>query len=630
MAGLSVQMRSVRQIFKEDYSVGAFQRGYSWDHDNVAIMLRDFARAYERRKRPEVSGAYYLGAVVVHNREGYRHIIDGQQRLTTLLLLLIYLVHEIGERDRRLAQILHALIVHNGPHGPAFAIDVSERESVFAALYDDPGLMQNLQLENDTDRTIVDRYITIGQSFPEHLRGDQLKRFVEWMIDNVQLPVVEVDKESDAYTIFETTNDRGQKLGSGQLTKNFLQGNILDTDLREEALTAWTAAMRAMQRFGTGGDREFVQEWLIARYAQMPVQNGRPNEPDQIESDHFSWLKNSAVRIGLNDPDSCYRFMLHEMTAMARAYVDVRERAEFPRRGWDSLYFLDQLDIAWRRQARMVMLATVHPDAPAGVTAAKLRAAAAFMEIYSARLYWQNVSNNRVQNDHLHFLQRTAVLLRDAFEVPDACRVLQDQLANWPIDFRSNAEAGLPPRAGQRARRVIHTLLARMSACFDEAFRHTNAYSHYELRSLNRGYSIEHILPNDSSKSGFLGGGEKQHQRRRNRLGALLLISALDNQRLGDADYSTKRELYQTMTRLARTLHPDFYEDGARERLAQLRLPFKPYDDFNAQAVEERQEAMIRLAELTWNLGRIAFIARPSAEEDPYVYGLPDWPGEKG
>ncbi|MGD2131903.1 MAG: DUF262 domain-containing HNH endonuclease family protein [Maricaulaceae bacterium] len=627
---MTVQMRSVRQIFKEDYSVGAFQRGYSWDHDNVAILLRDFARAFERRKRPEVSGAYYLGAVVIHVREGYRHIIDGQQRLTTLLLLLIYLVHEIGDRDRRLAGILHGLIVHSGPRDAAFAIDVAERDPVFRALYDDPGLMQNLSLENDTDRTIVDRYLTIGQAFPEHLRGEQLKKFIEWMIDNVQMPVVEVDKESDAYTIFETTNDRGQKLGSGQLTKNFLQANIIDTDLREEALIKWTATMRAMQRFGTGGDREFVQEWLTARYAQMPVQNGKPNEPDQIEDDHFNWLKHNTVRMGLNDPDACYRFMNHEMAVMAEAYVGVRERAEFPRRGWDSLYFLDQLDIGWRRQARMVMLATVHPDAPGAITAAKLRAAAAFMEIFSARLFWQNVQNNRLQNDSLAFLQRTAVLLRDAFDVEQCCRVLQEQLVAWPLDFRSNTEAGLPSRgAGTRSRRVVHTLLARMSACFDEAFRQYGSYAHYELRSLNRGYSIEHILPNDSGKSGFLGGGEKQHQRKRNRFGALLLVSSLDNQRLGDKDFAAKRELYQNMTRLARTLHPDFFEQAARERLEQLRLPFKPYDDFTASDVDERQEAMIRLAELTWGLARIPFIARPGAEEDPRVYALPPWPGEK-
>ena len=150
MPGMNVQMRSVRSIFRDDYAIGAFQRGYSWEHENVAIMLRDFARAFERRRRSEVSGDYYLGAVVTHAREGYRHIIDGQQRLTTLLLLLIWAAHELRDIDRRLTGLLLSLIVHQGPRGACFAIDVDERISVFRALFDDPSLNQGLDLNGRT------------------------------------------------------------------------------------------------------------------------------------------------------------------------------------------------------------------------------------------------------------------------------------------------------------------------------------------------------------------------------------------------------------------------------------------------------------------------------------------------
>jgi hypothetical protein len=630
MPGMNVQMRSVRSIFRDDYAIGAFQRGYSWEHENVAIMLRDFARAFERRRRSEVSGDYYLGTVVTHAREGYRHIIDGQQRLTTLLLLLIWAAHELRDIDRRLAGLLLSLIVHQGPRGACFAIDVDERISVFRALFDDPSLNQGLELENDTDRIIVDRFHTIAQTFPENLKGDQFKKFVEWMLDHVQMAVVDVEKESDAYTIFETTNDRGQKLGSGQLTKNLLQSQISDTDLREDALVHWTKTMRDMQRFGMGGDRDFFQEWLIARHAELPVVSGRVNDPDLIEDDHFAWIKANMIRLNLLHPDECYRFMRYEMAAMADAYVRVRESGEFPRRGWDSLYFLNQLGITWARESRMVMLSTVDVNTSLEDTIAKLRAAATFMEIFSARYYWSNVQNNRLTPEAQTFLQRTAALLRSAREVEHAVEILQDQLDVWPMTFRTNMEAGLPPAkgAGPRARKVTHTLLARMSACFDEAFGQLGAYPHYELRSQNRGYTIEHVLPSEGGRGGLLGGSDKNHQRKRNRFGALLLVSAIDNQRLGDAPYSAKRELYQNMTRLARTFHPSFYEGNTQDRLDQLGLNFRYYSDFTANDVDERQEAYIRLAELTWNLDRVAFVARRNAEEDSRVHALPPWPSE--
>ena len=624
---MNVQMRSVRSIFKDDYAIGAFQRGYTWDHDNVAIMLRDFGRAFERRKRSEVSGDYFLGTVVTHSRDGYRFIIDGQQRLTTLLLILIWAAHDLREADRRLTGQLLSLIVHQGPRGASFVIDVDERISVFRALFDDPSLSQGLELENDTDRTIVDRFHTIAQTFPENLKGDQFKKFVDWMLEHVMMAVVEVEKESDAYTIFETTNDRGQKLGSGQLTKNLLQSSINDTDLREDALEHWTKTMRAMQRFGSGGDRDFFQEWLIARHADMPIANGRSNDPDLIENDHFAWIKANMIRLGLGDADECYRFMRYEMAAMADAYVRIRERGDFPRRGWCSLYFLNQLNISWPREARMVMLSTVDVDSSLEDTLAKLRAAAAFMEIFSARYYWHNMQNTRLAADAQAFLQRTAVALRGAREVDHAVELLVDRLDTWPVTFRTAADAGLPSKStGPRARKVIHTLLARMSACFDEAFGQLGAYAHYELRSQNRGYTIEHVLPSEGGRGGFLGGGEKTYQRKRNRIGALLLVSALDNARLGDAPYTAKRDLYQNMTRLARTFHPSFYEGATQERLDQLGLGFRAYTDFAIGDVDERQEAYIRLAELTWSVDRLPFVARRNAEEDSRVYALPSWP----
>lgn len=619
---MSVQMRSIRQMFRDDFAIGSFQRGYTWDHENVGTLVRDFARAHTRRKTTDVSGDYYLGAVVTHTRHGYRHIIDGQQRLTTLLLLLIWIYHEIEGHDRRLEGVLRALIVHATPQGEAFAIDVSEREQVFRALFDDPGFTERLGLENDTDRTIVDRYATISESFPDELRNDRLRKFVEWMLDHVLMAVVEVEAEADAYTVFETTNDRGQKLGSGQLMKNFLQAAIEDTDDREEALSHWTSTMREMQRFGLGGDRKFVHEWLIAKHAEMPVKSGRPNEPEDIGNDHFTWLKNNAARLGLTDSNACFRFMNLEMQAMADAYFRIRDFAEFPRRGWDSLFFLDQLKIAWSDKARMVMLAAVDPDAPIDVTSAKLRAAAVFAEIFAARYFWQNYSTNKLQTQPKAFLEETAVMLREAASVEDAVSLLTERITGWGVDFRSNAEAGIPARnAGSRARNIVHTLLARMSACFDEAFGQHGAYPNYEIRSANRGFTIEHVLPGSGPRGVF--SNDRNYQRKRNRIGALVLIRAAHNKDLGDADYREKVEKYTTMTRLARTFHHSFYTEESQDILDRLGLPFKPHADFGASDVADRQAVYLRLAELTWSPDRIAFAARPGAEDDNRSYNLP-------
>lgn len=621
MAGITGGVRSVRQIFKDDYSVGEFQRGYTWNHEHAATLVRDLERAFERRKHPDVSGEYYLGAVVTHNRFGFHHIVDGQQRLTTLLLLLIWLYHELSGRDRRRAAILAALVRHDTPSRAAFAIDVQEREPVLLSLFDDPDSVNRLKLENDTDRTIASRYSSISESFPFALRTDRLPAFVDWLLDKVVVAKIEADKEADAYTIFETTNDRGQKLGTAQLLKNFLQARIEDPDERDAALTAWARRMRELQRFGAGGDIDFVIQWLRARYAVIPAVKDHVNDFSAIEKDHFGWVKDNAGRMGLTSSASAKRFMTEEFELMQQLYVRVKDGGEFPDRGLDSLFFVTNLIGGMSPLMRTVVLAGVDPDAPLADTVAIMRASATFVELLIARLAWQSFSLPHIAK-HEAFLGRAVSVVRGA-AVKDAVLGLQALAREFPVDFSDKPDAGMPRAPGPRPRQIAHSLLARMSACLDEAFNDTAAYQRYEVRSKSGGYTIEHVLPNDSERAKRLFETTAAYEKKRNRLAALVLIRAADNHALDDMDFSSRVEIYANLSRLARTFHPSFYTEETRHRLDALGLEFAACEDFGKDELAQRQLAYQRLAELTWSPDRIAFAARPNAGDDARVYALP-------
>lgn len=621
MAGISGQMRTVRQLFKDDYTVGDFQRGYTWQHEHVATLVRDLASAFERRRDSEVSGEYYLGAVVTHNRFGYHHIIDGQQRLTTLLLLLTWLMHALDPIDKRRSQALSQLVLHSANGRDAFPIDVEERQAVMKGLYDDPARAERLALNTDTARNLLDRFATIAETFPDELRvSARLKQFTEWLLDSVIVAKIEAEKEADAYIIFETTNDRGQQLGAAQLLKNFLQAQIDDLDLREHALQRWTGAMRELQRFGPGGDVTFIHHWLQARHADLPTPPNRPGDLNRIEQDLFAWIKANAARMGLGDGPSCYRFMHDEFAVMADAYTRARAAEEFPQRGLDSLFFLSNLRIGWMPLARALVMAGVDPLTPLEDNLAKMRAAATFAEILAVRLAWQPGLSTAYGKNRV-VLERAIAAARHR-SVDKVVAALTEEIEALPIDFRTNMEIGLPRNAGARARNIVHTLLARMSACLDEAFGDHGAYSRYEVRSpAARGFTIEHVLPNEGSEKGMFE-SEAGYAKRRNKLGALLLIRRRDNEALDDADFATRRAAYRELTRLSKTFHPDFYTDEATRILGELDLPFTAPDRFGPADIEARHEAYVRLAELTWSPQRIAFAARPAAAEDSRVYAL--------
>jgi uncharacterized protein with ParB-like and HNH nuclease domain len=93
----------INRLLKEQkYTIDYFQREYRWQEKHIKLLLEDltttFLKSYNpEHKRPEVTNYqnYYLGPVVfsISPETGKKSIIDGQQRLTSITLILIYLNH---------------------------------------------------------------------------------------------------------------------------------------------------------------------------------------------------------------------------------------------------------------------------------------------------------------------------------------------------------------------------------------------------------------------------------------------------------------------------------------------------------------------------------------------------------
>ena len=89
------------------YSIDYYQREYKWETKQVNELIEDLTGRFledhdDSHEREAVAsyGHYFLGSIVISAKNGHKFIIDGQQRLTTLTLLLIYL-HNIQRVSRR-------------------------------------------------------------------------------------------------------------------------------------------------------------------------------------------------------------------------------------------------------------------------------------------------------------------------------------------------------------------------------------------------------------------------------------------------------------------------------------------------------------------------------------------------
>ena len=93
--------RTVSQLLdKSKYSIDFYQREYRWQERQIRELIDDLTGKFldyfepgHSREQVESYGHYFLGSIVISHKRGRRFIVDGQQRLTTLTLLLIHLHH---------------------------------------------------------------------------------------------------------------------------------------------------------------------------------------------------------------------------------------------------------------------------------------------------------------------------------------------------------------------------------------------------------------------------------------------------------------------------------------------------------------------------------------------------------
>jgi hypothetical protein len=176
--------RTIRELLAgRKYSIDYYQREYRWQQKQVAEIIEDLTSKFlenfeEGDERSAVAdyGHYFLGSVIISDKDGQKFIIDGQQRLTTLTLLLIYLHHRLQDSQQK-GQI--ADLIFSQKFGKrSFNLDVPERASCMEALHKGEDFAPTDPSESVTN--ILARYADIEDLFPDEVNVTALPYFVDW------------------------------------------------------------------------------------------------------------------------------------------------------------------------------------------------------------------------------------------------------------------------------------------------------------------------------------------------------------------------------------------------------------------------------------------------------------------
>lgn len=245
---LEPNLWSINDVFKHIYSVPVYQRPYSWESPQINVLLDDIFSAYSLPDREREEG-YFIGSIYIHDTneklkgliQKYE-IIDGQQRLTTISLLLLSIYSfsfqkQIPESDQTVIDVKKALWKYvdraYDKNNRTVTLNSIEKKC-FSDLYDscfsDPANImdycEHYHPLSSFEKRVIENFKLIYNRINKVFgpgSSDDLLNFAEFLLNYVQIIAIDSTCSiSKAFSIFESINSKGKPLDEIDKIKTFI------------------------------------------------------------------------------------------------------------------------------------------------------------------------------------------------------------------------------------------------------------------------------------------------------------------------------------------------------------------------------------------------------------------------
>ena len=600
MKGIEGQARTLKILLGgTKYSIDYYQREYRWEAKQIKELVKDltskFLEFYDSsHERHEVReyGHYFLGSIIISKRGTYNFLIDGQQRLTSLSLFLIYLNNLQRTRSDRVA--IDTLIFSEQYGKKSFNVHVDERTTCMEALYegtsfDDTGQSESVQ-------NIHARYGDIEESFPEELQDKALPYFIDWLIENVHLVEIMAHSDEDAYTIFETMNDRGLSLAPTEMLKGYLLSNISDNEKRIAANTLWKKRVSELSDLGKDADADTFKAWLRSQYAETIRERKRgakAEDFDLIGTEFHRWVRDNHEKLGLNGMASYFQFIDRDFNFYSRQYLRLMRACETLTPGLEHVFYNAQHGFTIQPH---LLLAPLAPEDPEEEMLKKIRLVAIYLDILLNRRMWNFKSIDYSTMQYAIFLVMKDVRRKHAAELAD---ILHKRLVgDTEISF-----SGSRLSLHGMNRKHIHRILARITDYVEQRSGRVSRYMEYVSGTGGIKYEVEHIWADKPERHTDEFTHAADFREYRNRIGDLLLLPKDFNGSYGALTYEEKLPHYDSQNLLARTLNPNCYDHnpGFLRFKTESGFPFRHHPAFKKADLDERNDLYRKIAEQIWD-----------------------------
>ena len=325
----SAKEETIHSIFQENrYSVPYYQRPYSWQSDNVENLWDDLFAAWSEHDNSDEG--YFLGSVVlVEKPENDRSdVVDGQQRFTSLQLLIRAIAESISSEKKRKALLKYVISEEDEFAGTKaeLALEPGQRfHSVFRKI------MEGLEIEG-SETKIAGRYLENYQTFrkkAEQLNEDDLIEFGKFVVQKAHLAVLRANSEVKALRIFSVLNDRGIDLHPVDILKARL---LEQTEGNEQRNRKYADRWEELEEeFG----RDRFQD--LISHIRMIFVRGRTKVP--LHEDMQKRIKSKQqtadfLNSGLQEYASAFSYLQNTDDVFAQDLSEIGKRSRF--KDWEA------------------------------------------------------------------------------------------------------------------------------------------------------------------------------------------------------------------------------------------------------------------------------------------------------
>lgn len=623
------EKQSLNETFSNKvYCIDFYQRDYKWTEEPVKRLLDDVFYQFDANYPEYQSLAanknninkypwYFMNTYITNTVDGRVFIVDGQQRLTTITLILIALLKMAEDIKSGLSKWIESKICgYSGPdkefwlHHAAHLNVLEElmKGTPLNKIDTSSGLTaRNMKNNFGVICGILDQRLRDGRIIKEH----RFETFVYYFICRLVLINLSVESQQ-VPMVFEVINDRGVRLKPHEILKGNLLGQIDKNEMeRGNYPEKWENSMRPINAIKVDGEDDFFRYFLKAKFADS--KNAGSDFDGDYHREIFKNRVNDHLKLRHNSA-GVKTFLEKILPYYSNLYVRINSATEKQDDRYPCIFFnkINSLD----NQFILLLSACKVDDEE---EEEKLRLVSEGLDQISSLLQLQGIhDSNRltllilaisseirekpasdIKKVFREHLQKEIAYHRNSLIDPLADSPTKQQMFSWNM-FRSMTVIRM-------SYRFIRYFFARIELFLSHGMKQGMKH---DLKSLVTksgpvtGFHIEHILSHNSENLALFDDDEELFDQERNRLGGILLMKGRDNISSNNEVYKEKLQSYANTLYWNETLRQDTYKSKLdfQKFIKDFKLPFRALDQFGPKELQERQLLLFNLACLIWDV----------------------------